>query len=416
MSNLIPLEDAAKMLGLSVDKLNELRSNSEIFGYKDGPSWKFKLSEIERVAGELDIDLNATAVAPGAGAVSGTGGADSDMGLDLDSEDSQASDVLNLEDSGAYNLQDSGQLNLEDSGSILDSGEDDLSFGSSDINLASDSSSKSLEASDTGNLLDDVEEKSGSPSDTGALSGVEEMYLSEDDLFDDELVVQDSESYEDSVDLSSDFDDSSDLVMDDSDSSTEVTLEANESGIALGTDESGISLSDSMELGGSDIDALELPDDDDMILVDASSDPDAVTMMQDDDFNLTAVEQVMDEEETSGSQIIALEDSELYTDESSATILAPSSGDIPYQPSLLPDDGLQGVGMGPGGAIMPGAVYAPPESPYTVWQIGSLVLALAILLPGAMVAYDLARNLWIPDDQVVQSGVMKILLSLVGMD
>ena len=39
MSNLISLENAAKMLGLSVDKLNEYREDSEIFGYKDAVSY-----------------------------------------------------------------------------------------------------------------------------------------------------------------------------------------------------------------------------------------------------------------------------------------------------------------------------------------------------------------------------------------
>ncbi|MEM9412286.1 MAG: helix-turn-helix domain-containing protein, partial [Planctomycetota bacterium] len=59
MSNLIPLEDAAKMLGLTVDKLNEMRSSSEIFGYKDGTSWKFKMQEIERVADELGVTVGS---------------------------------------------------------------------------------------------------------------------------------------------------------------------------------------------------------------------------------------------------------------------------------------------------------------------------------------------------------------------
>ena len=36
MSNLIPLEKAAAMLGLSVDRLTEMRSNNEIFAYRDG--------------------------------------------------------------------------------------------------------------------------------------------------------------------------------------------------------------------------------------------------------------------------------------------------------------------------------------------------------------------------------------------
>ena len=67
MSNLIPLEDAAKMLGLSVDKLGEMRSNSEIFGYKDGASWKFKMQELERVADEFGFTLNTGGISEAVG-------------------------------------------------------------------------------------------------------------------------------------------------------------------------------------------------------------------------------------------------------------------------------------------------------------------------------------------------------------
>ena len=57
MSNLIPMNEAAKMLGMSVEQLTELRSNNEIFGYRDGSNWKFKISELERVADEMGISL-----------------------------------------------------------------------------------------------------------------------------------------------------------------------------------------------------------------------------------------------------------------------------------------------------------------------------------------------------------------------
>ena len=57
MSKLIPMEEAAKVLGLSVEKLNELRSNNEVFGYRDGSTWKFKMSELERVADDLGLSI-----------------------------------------------------------------------------------------------------------------------------------------------------------------------------------------------------------------------------------------------------------------------------------------------------------------------------------------------------------------------
>ena len=60
MSKLIPLEEAAGILGLTEDKVAELRSSNEIFGYRDGATWKFKMSELERVADELGITLNVS--------------------------------------------------------------------------------------------------------------------------------------------------------------------------------------------------------------------------------------------------------------------------------------------------------------------------------------------------------------------
>ncbi len=54
MSNYVPLDEAAKLLGVSPEELVEMRSRGEIFGYRDGASWKFKPEEIERVQNEMD--------------------------------------------------------------------------------------------------------------------------------------------------------------------------------------------------------------------------------------------------------------------------------------------------------------------------------------------------------------------------
>jgi excisionase family DNA binding protein len=57
MSNFVTLEEAAKKLGVSTDQLIEMRSRGDIFGYRDGASWKFKPEEIERVASEMMGDV-----------------------------------------------------------------------------------------------------------------------------------------------------------------------------------------------------------------------------------------------------------------------------------------------------------------------------------------------------------------------
>jgi hypothetical protein len=399
MSNYIPLDEAAKLLGLSVQRLNEMRSNSEIFGYRDGKSWKFKMQELQRVADELGVKIRPPRLTPGS---------EDDLGFDLDS-----SEELIQDDSSSREMLGSGEQKLADSGNVLSdsNADEELRFGSSDINLASDSGI--LGPGDTGDLLDDEPKKAKSPSDTGALlSDSADLVMSEEDLFDDELTLQDSSSYEDSVDLSSDFEDSSDSVMEDSDSSTEVTLEANESGINLSTSESGIDL-DEPELVAAEVDdRFDLEE----------IGPEDSTMLQEDDFNLTPLEDAL-EDETSGSQIIALEDSEIFADESAATVLAPASGEQ-AQPMLTDETMEYGQGFGPGAypgvypgqAPIPGMAPVLPESPYTFAQVLSLGATFLILSLGGMVAFDLARNLWIPEDQVVSSGILKFFLSIVGQD
>ena len=508
MSKLIPMEQAATMLGMSVDQINELRSNQEIFGYKDGGTWKFKMTELERVADNLGINIGG--VADVAGAIGGAKDkvkdvADSfddlDFGdseellldddsssdsLELDIEDSsvelmqsgKASDIfsdleedgvtledsgllpsgtskdldkkdnnLDLGNSGEIDLGESGSLKLQDDDSlklgesgVLELGtgsevlgdDDQLSFGTSDISLAS-GSSKKIQDGDTGSdVLDGETASTGSPSDTGKMlgeGGGDDLLLAEDDLFEDDLVLQDSASFEDSSDLGSDFDES-DLILDDSDSSSELALEANQSGISLSPNESGISLGDEpLELGGSDIDELELPEDD-MIVLEDAADPEMATMMQEDDFNLTPLEQSLDGEDSSGSssQVIALEDSEIYADESEATILGEDSGF--GEPAMI-DEGMGMaeagfIGAGAvGGAMIPGMAMdggmvhtgpmGPPEAEYSYLNVFALGLASLILFLGAMLAFDTCRNLWIADDSVVSSGFLNFVIETLGM-
>ena len=527
MSKLIPMEEAATILGMTVEQITELRSNHEIFGYRDGQNWKFKMTELERVAGELDIKLNVSGAAAkvaddlsesfgfnledssddlildddsSSGSVADVEELDSaefaedssvelfqnpikdelqladDSGLiDLDDDgielqdsgllkegtakglDLQDSGLLNLEDSGQLDLEDSGQLDLEDSGQLNledsgllkleDSGEllaaksdvnvidgdEELSFGSSSLSLASGSSK--LLAGDAGgtgsDLLDEEIKKSPSGSDTGKMLGGGDsddlMLASDDDLFSEKLSLADSGSFEDSAD----FGDSAELVLDDSDSDSQIMLE--ESGIDLSANESGIALGDEpLELGGSDIDALELPeDDDDMIVLEDADDLESATMMQEDDFNLTPLEASTEEDDSSGSQVIALEDSEIYADDASATILGEADA-FPAEPMLDGSMGLDGGGMMPtyddsmagggmiGGAMAPAGMHTGPtvlpEAPYTVYQVISLGLVTALLMTGGMVAFNLAQNMWMPHDQVIGSSVLNFFLKLTGMN
>ncbi len=577
MSKLIPMEEAAKVLGLSVEKLNELRSNNEVFGYRDGSTWKFKMSELERVADDMGLSISPLSSAvDGIKDVLGLDGDESDsseldLGLEESSEDlflesdsesiamddssvelfqssmagvdggtssdiladddddddlidlaesgllvknsskdmlldktdddddlslfdssddlnlddalDEAADDLGLEDSSpALTLEDSSldlklddssndlklddsstelkledssdeltledssadlkleessdDLKLEDSGlelktdaedslklsddSVLD-GDDELSFGSSSLELASEANA-SASPSSTGDDLFSEEPSSDAPS-TGKLLGDDDdddLALNvEDDLFDDDLDLADSASFE-SSEISSNFEESGDLALD-SDSSGELTLEANESGIALSANESGIALGDEpLELGGSDIDELELPEDDEIILVDDAADADSATLMQEDDFNLTPHEMSLDDDDSSGSQVIALAESEIYADDSAATVLGSESfdehsfDDGGYDPTTA---GMVGAGVvGVAGAAAAGGGIAAEEVTYSKWQIGGLALTASALFLGSIVAYGTAQNLWLPDDEVVSSGLMKLFIDSLGMN
>ena len=200
-------------------------------------------------------------------------------------------------ESGELSLEESSELKLEGASDVLSGDEEELSFGSSSLSLAA-GSSKKLGPNDTGDLLADEEMAAKTGSDTDKMvAGDDKLSIEEDDLFSDELELADSSSFDESADLSSDFEDS-DLILDDSDSSAEVELGAPD----LSASESGISLDEEpLELGGSDIDSLELPeDDDDFLELD-----DAMMMAQEDEFKLTALEEDLDDQ-SSGSQVYRL--------------------------------------------------------------------------------------------------------------
>ena len=53
MASYLSLEEAAAKLGIPTERLVELRSQGEVRGFRDGSSWKFPDTEIERLFEEL---------------------------------------------------------------------------------------------------------------------------------------------------------------------------------------------------------------------------------------------------------------------------------------------------------------------------------------------------------------------------
>ena len=180
---------------------------------------------------------------------------------------------------------------------------------------------------------------------------------------------------------------------------------------------------DRLELGGSEVDALQLDDDDDdVIMVEEVADQDDPTLLQEDDFNLTPLEESAPVADST-SQVIAMEDSGIFADESAATVLGGDDFDAEVVDDAGFGDGFSDGGFGDDGlyedAALAGAgvaAAAVPEISYSKWQLASLSLVATLLLAGSLVAYDLARNLWIPENQTVGRGVLKFFLGLVNMD
>ncbi len=492
MSKLIPMDEAAGILGMTEDQVAELRSNNEIFGYRDGATWKFKMSELERVADELGLSLNV-----GGSAIDAVKGKIDDAVSELGLSFEDSSDDLILDEPDSVELLEDSSIELFSSSSddaasasdsmsvsasslklddlkLLDEDDDDdsLKLGESSAILKSDSDKpaaaatpaapveskkaddsinlssssifdseeslsfgSSLELGDDADAGDDatdlaLADETMSSADSGSGTGKDLDVAASDDLLlvddGDELSLEDSVSFEDSADLGLQLASSGDeLSLDDSDSSIDLKLETDASGINLAISESGISLSsdEPLELGGSDIDALQLDDDDDdVIMVEEEADQDDPTLMQEDDFNLTPLEEAAPVADST-SQVIAMEDSAVFADESAATIM----GGDDFEAEVVDDagfgDGFGDEGLGDDGlyedsalAGAGAAVAMVPEVSYSKWQLISLGLVSTLLLAGSLVAYDLARNLWMPDNQTVGRGVLKFFLGLVNMD
>ncbi len=350
-SELIPFDQAAAKLGVSAEKLTEMLTKKEVFGFRDGASWKFKISELERVAEEMGVSVGGISESDDEYSLSDSGSPAENLISDLDTpveSESAESDVL-LEASDDMLLADSGELKFDESGlaSVMD---DDL-------------------------LLDD-ENASG----TGKLGNQagDELSLMDDELFEeDELSLQDSAGLDDGSDLSSDFADSSDVVVDDSDSNAlEEDMILDEEDLVVseaGSDDDDFALSDSGILSLDDLDGNA------------------------DDFDLEPVDEMFDDQ-SSSSQVIALEDSDLMDESNATMLLGNQSGD------LAASDDFGGAAMplesfdGPmnGDQMSPAMIPAMVEEPFSIYQILSLTVAFFTTGGLALLALNLAQNMWQP--------------------
>jgi len=130
MANYLSLEEAAKKLGISTDKLVDLRSQGQVRGFRDGASWKFPEDALDQLADDLE------AVGGSGVLVSEPAKSPSDSDVNLVPSEGEGSDVaivtsdsellMESSEDGLMEI-DSGELQLEQPAIGHDSAQLDLS-------------------------------------------------------------------------------------------------------------------------------------------------------------------------------------------------------------------------------------------------------------------------------------------------
>jgi excisionase family DNA binding protein len=483
MSQFLELNEAAKRLGVTPDRLVEMRSNGEIRGFRDGASWKFKDDEIDRAKAEL--------------AESG-GGLEDDL---LSFEDAGSSLDLENDESILVSEEELGHSGESTSSTIIGKAAEPPS-ADSDLTLAPEGNGSDLELAPTGTSSDltlaggsgvesnlSLEEPdadgSGVGSDVTLVPGVKGSGVSLvpdpgsdkgmelnagsddsdiDDLFGDDLeltlespgsggtgnleLAADTGHSSGDLDMSLDSElalsDDDDMVLSGSGTGSDLSLSAGDSGINLSspTDsglsleidsgiqldsptDSGLSLEEEpLDLGGSSISSLELPEDEEIVDLDDMDTGSHPGVKRDEEFLLSPSDEMFMDESDSGSQVIALEDSAAF-DQDAATL-------VPGQALLAETDGLDqqlgGLGGGgvpamPTGAPTPASaaaqVYAaePPETPYSIFNVLGLLVIVMFLALSGIVMTDMMKNMWAWDEggHDVATSVSNGLTAAIGL-
>jgi hypothetical protein len=425
----VDLAEAAKMIGVTPDALVEMRSKGTIFGYRDGSSWKFKNDEVERVIRERGVEAR--------GGESGILGANDDEIDNLISGLSTKILAEKAQEEPGSVLVSEQELGVSATGGSTIIGKQlksEIKTSDSDLRLADDSSKDILGgASDKliaapGNKLDAASASDvlhGSDINITAGSGTGDMPKSKKAgssimNVDDDLMLG-----EDDDDISSSDSALDEEIMPKKSGSTgkgsDVTLGSGDSGINLAPSDSGLSLEEEpLDLGGgSGVESLELPEDEDELLgvaPGAKAEEGGSALKSDNEFLLSAGSSLEEDESDSGSQVIALEDSESF-DQEAATMLKPGEG--------LADDAFQPVVVEPsfeaapetGAAAQPMYVTVPAtEAPYSVWNVISLGTAAGLLALAGMMMVDLMLNMWSFDEpSSITTGLMDGFVGMLGM-
>jgi hypothetical protein len=445
-------DEAAKLLGVTSDELNLMRERRQLFGIRDGSSWKYKQQDLERakedMAGEgssigsefpLSIDEREDSVLlsevelgePGtgqSGTVIGKPGSMSAVDSDIElfepadkvggSSVSSDSDVTLVPDLGtsagdsgvrlvaagdvpAGNDPMSNTVELELSDLALDDDDTDLPFDLGGSGTGDSKLKKAIQDAPSAGIGSDLmlgDEASSGGDDLKFGSGL--------GLSDEPSKSMDAPSSGtgSAIELGGSAFEDDDLVL-----GSHTGSDISDSGISLGSPvDSGLSLEQPLELGG------------DELLIDEGGSGTAGELAADDEFLLTpAVDMGEEDLDESGSQVIAL-DTEGDFDDSAATML----GGAPSGPAGMLEEDPFAAAAAPGIDLGGGAMMGAPtlgatqtvvarEAPYSVLNIISLMACLFFLMLTGMMMFDLMRNMWTWDGPVtMNSSIMDAILGI----
>jgi excisionase family DNA binding protein len=462
MATYVSLDEAAKLLNMTPETLVELRSRGEIFGFRDGSSWKFKTDEIERVLQErsgdvLDEDAGGSSILlsersglSGLSGKSGTGlsgvnSGKSDLSLEPSEEDSGAlqlgSDVTLVPDpssgSGVRLVNRASQTPplggfAEDDDELLgladdDSGEMEIDASSLSLGPGSDLE-LSVEPTESGSGSSAGSKKQSPTRDDSDVLAGSDLRLQTSDLGGTPDLVRgdDSDSaieLDGGLELSSQDDD---LVLG---SSSDLGLSA-DSGINLmSPSDSGLSLEDEpLDLAGTGISGLDLGSEGSGSDV-GGSDPKSgvgsgisgIDFAAAEDFQLSPSDGI-EVEEDSGSQVIEIEDSTEMGDPLSGARSSDPFGDSEDagEGASYADDGGDAFGVPTGGAVgaAAGAYRGLPEVPLAGWQVATLLCIVIFMGMSGILVTDIVRNMWSWNGESnisVSSWFTKMIVDSLGM-
>ncbi|HEX4132076.1 MAG TPA: helix-turn-helix domain-containing protein [Pirellulales bacterium] len=121
-SKLVPLNDAAAHLGVTPEELSEMRQRGDVYGYRDGASWKFKVEDLDAYKAKSE----------------GGSGLGSDVGLSGLGLGGSGLSALGIKPDaiGGESAASGSDLSSSAGGSGLGISESDIGLGGSGIGLA----------------------------------------------------------------------------------------------------------------------------------------------------------------------------------------------------------------------------------------------------------------------------------------